>query len=351
MKFIGLPKNIHRENSRLSAIIGTSIIIMIAFSCVVGADSLLSEPSSHDDENADAIIVPVDYDETAPSSSELPEETTLPTDETGLALSGDGLVDPDNTLDGIDDVPAEPTDPAVTPEEGPTGSASDPTKAPTPTPYWTETAKSGTYYVNGEVNVRSGPGTEFEITKTLKAGDAIEVVAVTSNGWYRTVRDTYVLASLCLSERPAPTPAPTPTPTPKPTPTKTPSDPTPAPSPTPKPTNTPAPTPTPAPAPEPGSLTLFCEDCKVTFYGPQNGSRRTASGKDAVEGRTIAADTSILPFGTVIYIENDPLGGDGYYTVEDTGSAVKGHIIDIFAEDGETGNHQTLYNVRIYIVN
>ena len=80
-------------------------------------------------------------------------------------------------------------------------------------------------------------------------------------------------------------------------------------------------------------MTLIGDDFKVTFYGPQNGSRRTASGSQATEGRTIAADTSILPFGTVIYIENDPLGGDGYYTVEDTGSAVKGHIMDIFAED------------------
>lgn len=344
MKFIGLPKTTHRENRRLSTVIGTGIIIMIAFSCVVGADSLLSDPSLHEDDTEEPAIVETTAETlsteaqiTDPAISTKPEVTdpTAPLNTDGDSIEAIG---PDETTTGDPETtPAAPEEPA------------EPTSAPAPTPYWTETAASGTFYVNGEVNVRSGPGTEFDITKTLKAGDAIEVVAITSNGWYRTVRDTYVLASLCLSERPvSPTPVPTPKPTPAPAPTPTPA---PSASPTPKPTNTPAPTPTSAPAPDPGSLTLFCEDCKVTFYGPQNGSRKTASGTTCTEGRTIAADTSILPFGTVIYIENDPLGGDGYYTVEDTGSAVKGHIIDIFAEDGETGNHQTLYNVRIYIVN
>ena len=48
---------------------------------------------------------------------------------------------------------------------------------------------------------------------------------------------------------------------------------------------------------------------------------------------TVAADWSVYPAGTVIYIENDPLGGDGYYTVQDKGSGVKGAMIDIFVND------------------
>ena len=340
MKFIGLPKKIHHGSNRISAGIGTGIIILLAFSCVVGADSLLSDgpDMSGVDEVYETEMTSVEPEETT-------TETTVPTSEEIIAggasideIPDDTTVaDPDATTDPSSET--TPVDPANSTFPG--GEA---TATPVPTPSWTETPKSGTYYVNGEVNVRSGPGTEYEITKTLKAGDAIEVVAVTSNGWYRTVRDTYVLASLCLDEKPV---TPTPTPKPKPTPTPTPKSPTKAPEATPTPKPTTAPTPTPRPAPEPGTMTLIGDDFKVTFYGPQNGSRRTASGSQATEGRTIAADTSILPFGTVIYIENDPLGGDGYYTVEDTGSAVKGHIIDIFAEDGETGNHPTLNNVRI----
>jgi 3D (Asp-Asp-Asp) domain-containing protein len=40
---------------------------------------------------------------------------------------------------------------------------------------------------------------------------------------------------------------------------------------------------------------------------------------------TIAADTSIYPYGTVMYIP-----GYGYGRVEDTGGAVKGQHIDLY---------------------
>ena len=56
----------------------------------------------------------------------------------------------------------------------------------------------------------------------------------------------------------------------------------------------------------------------------------TASGTKATAGRTIAADTSILPFGTEVKIE-----GLGNYIVEDVGGAVKGNKLDIFFNSHE----------------
>lgn len=50
----------------------------------------------------------------------------------------------------------------------------------------------------------------------------------------------------------------------------------------------------------------------------------TASGKPAKKG-SIAADTSIFPFGTVMYIP-----GYGYGVVEDRGGAIKGYKIDLY---------------------
>lgn len=50
----------------------------------------------------------------------------------------------------------------------------------------------------------------------------------------------------------------------------------------------------------------------------------TASGTRATAGRTIAADTSVLPFGTKVMINGQ------IYTVEDTGGAIVGNRIDIF---------------------
>ena len=55
----------------------------------------------------------------------------------------------------------------------------------------------------------------------------------------------------------------------------------------------------------------------------------TASGDLAVEGVTIAADTSILPFGTEVIID------DVRYIVHDRGRAIKDNRIDVYFE-----NHQ-----------
>ena len=55
----------------------------------------------------------------------------------------------------------------------------------------------------------------------------------------------------------------------------------------------------------------------------------TASGERAEAGKTIAVDTSIIPFGTEVRI------GDTVYTAQDTGSAVKGNVIDIYFDSHE----------------
>lgn len=81
-----------------------------------------------------------------------------------------------------------------------------------------------------------------------------------------------------------------------------------------------------------------CGDCcgwRRNWYGmpvyaggSKEGQRKqvglTASGRMASEG-TIAADTRLYPFGTVMYIE-----GYGYGRVEDTGGRVKGQHIDLY---------------------
>ena len=66
----------------------------------------------------------------------------------------------------------------------------------------------------------------------------------------------------------------------------------------------------------------------VYAYGSQKGERKklgvTASGTKAKPG-TIAADTSVFPFGTRMKIP-----GYGWGTVEDRGGAIQGGKIDLF---------------------
>jgi 3D (Asp-Asp-Asp) domain-containing protein len=73
------------------------------------------------------------------------------------------------------------------------------------------------------------------------------------------------------------------------------------------------------------TATAYCP-CKKCC-GKSDGI--TATGVKAKEGRTIAADPKIFPYGTKILIDGN------VYTVEDCGSAIKNNKVDIFFESHE----------------
>jgi len=66
----------------------------------------------------------------------------------------------------------------------------------------------------------------------------------------------------------------------------------------------------------------------VVSSGPNKGRSKevgvTARGTVAARG-TIAADTSVLPFGTIVYVP-----GYGYGRVEDRGGKIKGRCLDLW---------------------
>ena len=68
---------------------------------------------------------------------------------------------------------------------------------------------------------------------------------------------------------------------------------------------------------------------QVTAYCDQG---ETASGVQTRRG-IVAADPDVLPLGSRIRVEGLDARHNGTYDVQDTGSAVKGRIIDIFMAD------------------
>ena len=86
--------------------------------------------------------------------------------------------------------------------------------------------------------------------------------------------------------------------------------------------------PAPASAPVSGSRVITA---LVTGYAPGAGasSSRTASGTTTHWG-TVAADTRLYPFGTRLRIQGL---GDTVFVVEDTGSAVRGNVFDVWYPD------------------
>lgn len=72
----------------------------------------------------------------------------------------------------------------------------------------------------------------------------------------------------------------------------------------------------------------------------------TSTGTRATEGRTIAVDPRVIPYGSKVYIE-----GVGIRIAEDTGGAIKNNRIDVYMDDlREAINFGVKKNIRVYIL-
>lgn len=98
------------------------------------------------------------------------------------------------------------------------------------------------------------------------------------------------------------------------------------------------------------SHATYVGNCKLTFYCPcsscSGGWRnQTATGTIAKQGRTIAVDPDVIPYGSTVYIE-----GWGYYIAEDCGGGVNGNHIDIYRDSHDVCRKLGVQNAKVYIV-
>jgi 3D (Asp-Asp-Asp) domain-containing protein len=120
-----------------------------------------------------------------------------------------------------------------------------------------------------------------------------------------------------------------------------------------------------------GTISFAKRDCECAQICPRTNQKicfdaldpvafpwgRGAAGKPIYPLRTIAADTSVLPLGTVVYLpELDGAGepaSDGCFVVEDRGVRVQGEHVDIFTgHPGQTAilNRQVPSNQGVTVV-
>ncbi len=89
---------------------------------------------------------------------------------------------------------------------------------------------------------------------------------------------------------------------------------------------------------------------KLTFYcgcyscSEQYGTQ-TATGGTCVEGRTIAVDPTVIPYGTKVHID-----GFGDFVAEDCGGAIKGNHIDIYVTDHDRANTLGVQYANVTII-
>lgn len=73
------------------------------------------------------------------------------------------------------------------------------------------------------------------------------------------------------------------------------------------------------------TVTYYCGEDYPHICGTANGI--TSSGATAFAGVTVAADPSIIPTGSYIYIE-----GVGMRVVQDTGGGIQGNKLDVYVD-------------------
>lgn len=88
--------------------------------------------------------------------------------------------------------------------------------------------------------------------------------------------------------------------------------------------------------------TYYCDERRNHICG---GSGITASGKPTEVGWTAAADTSVIPMGSILYIE-----GIGFREVQDVGSGVNGQHVDILLNTHAECFKQPLANGGVWIL-
>ena len=91
-------------------------------------------------------------------------------------------------------------------------------------------------------------------------------------------------------------------------------------------------------------LTAYCP-C-VTCCGKTDGI--TATGTLAEEGRTIAVDPRVIPYGSTVTIYFAD-GTSHIYTAEDCGGAIKENRIDVFFDDHQTALQFGVQRAYVYM--
>lgn len=89
-------------------------------------------------------------------------------------------------------------------------------------------------------------------------------------------------------------------------------------------------------------ITAFCA---CSYCCGSNADGITATGTKATEGRTISVDPEVIPLGSKVYIEDL-----GCFVAEDTGSAIKGNIIDMYMVSHEAALQFGRQHKDVYIV-
>lgn len=103
--------------------------------------------------------------------------------------------------------------------------------------------------------------------------------------------------------------------------------------------------------PEPVSLGEF----KITHYCPgacccgEWADGYTSTGTKATEGRTIAVDPDVIPYGSEVLVRYQD-GTEAVYIAEDCGEAIQGNRIDVYMDSHNAALVEGIKAAEVYLV-
>ena len=89
----------------------------------------------------------------------------------------------------------------------------------------------------------------------------------------------------------------------------------------------------------------------LSWYSPKELGKtspsqlRTSTGTTPKEGRTIAVDPKLIPYGSIVYIQDY-----GYFIAEDCGGDIKSNRIDIFTASHKNAIQQGKKVAQVWIL-
>ncbi|MBF0464789.1 MAG: 3D domain-containing protein [Nitrospirae bacterium] len=94
---------------------------------------------------------------------------------------------------------------------------------------------------------------------------------------------------------------------------------------------------------EKGEFEVTAYDVSLRSTGKWSRNHLTKSGTTPHRYRTVAVDPTIIPIGSLVYIE-----GVGWRIAEDTGSKIKGKMIDVFFDSEDEAIDFGRQTLKVY---
>lgn len=106
---------------------------------------------------------------------------------------------------------------------------------------------------------------------------------------------------------------------------------------------------------EPTPVPVSLGDFVITHYCPCElccgvwADGYTSTGTKATEGRTIAVDPDVIPYGSQVVIAYED-GTEERYIAEDCGSAIQGSHVDVYMDSHQAALEEGVKRAEVYIV-